>query len=191
MFALAVGYYLLAVQIPESQLADAVGPQGLPRTYAFVLGGLSLILIARSLRPSSLDPVSPRSGPPRPPRPGPPEGGHYVQEENAPKPGAEAFAPQGSNQSPTPMEGATPSARAQVLRALGVIVIGVVYILVVPWLGYIVSLASLIAATTYYQGGGMSGRVVIVSVSGAVLFWLLFVAILGIQHPPGFWPALF
>jgi len=166
MIALAVGYYLLAVQIPESQLADAVGPQGLPRTYAFVLGGLSLILIARSFRPSGL---------------GPPKGGRYEQEKNAPKPGA---------QSPEPVEGPTPSARSQVLRALGVIVIGVVYILVVPWLGYIVSLAALIAATTYYQGGGMSGRVVIVSVSGAVVFWLLFVAILGIQHPPGFWPSL-
>ena len=191
MFALAVGYYLLALQIPESQLADAVGPQGLPRTYAFVLGGLSLILIARSLRPSSLEPVSPRSGRSQPARTGPPAGGQYVQEQDAPKPGAEALAPPGSNQGPKPMECATPSARAQVLRALGVIVIGVVYILVVPWLGYIVSLAALIAATTYYQGGGMSGRVVIVSVSGAVLFWLLFVAILGIQHPPGFWPALF
>ena len=71
------------------------------------------------------------------------------------------------------------------------IVIGAVYLVVVSWLGYLVSLAALIAATTYYQGGGMSGRVVVVAVSGGVLFWLLFVAILGIQHPPGFWPSLF
>ncbi len=53
MLALAIGYYLLAAQIPESQLADAVGPQGLPRIYAYVLGGLSLVLIARALRASS------------------------------------------------------------------------------------------------------------------------------------------
>jgi hypothetical protein len=159
--ALAVGYYLLTLQIPESQLADAVGPQGLPRTYAFVLGGLSLILIARSLRPSSL---------------GLPRGGHS-------EPGARRTEP---TEGPTP-----PSASSQVLRALGVIVIGVVYILVVPWLGYIVSLAALIAFTTYYQGGGMNLRVAIVSVSGALLFWILFVAILGIQHPPGFWPPLY
>jgi len=72
-----------------------------------------------------------------------------------------------------------------------VIVIGAVYIVTVPWLGYLVSLAALIAATTYYQGGGMNRRVAIVSVSGALLFWLLFVAILGIQHPAGFWPDLF
>ena len=71
------------------------------------------------------------------------------------------------------------------------IVIGAVYIVAVPWLGYLVSLAALIAATTYYQGGGMNRRVAIVAVSGALLFWLLFVAILGIPHPAGFWPSLF
>ena len=144
--ALAVGYFLLAAQIPESQLADTVGPQGLPRIYAYVLGGLSLILIARSLRASS------------------------------PRPSAES---------------PTLSARSQALRAFGVVVIGAVYIAVVPWLGYIVSLTGLIAATTYYQGGGANRRVAVVSVTGALLFWLLFVEILGIQHPAGFWPELF
>ena len=37
--ALSAGYYLMAGRIPESQLADAIGPQGLPRTYALLLGG--------------------------------------------------------------------------------------------------------------------------------------------------------
>ena len=83
------------------------------------------------------------------------------------------------------------SARSQALRAFGVVVIGAVYIAVVPWLGYIVSLTGLIAATTYYQGGGANRRVAVVSVTGALLFWLLFVEILGIQHPAGFWPELF
>ena len=80
MLALAVGYYLLAAQIPESQLADAVGPQGLPKIYADVLGGLSLVLIARALRASSAEPISPpRSGRLQPARPGPPQDGHCVQ----------------------------------------------------------------------------------------------------------------
>ena len=65
-----VGYYLLTAQIPESQLADAVGPQGLPRIYAYVLGGLSLVLIARALRASSPEPTSStRSGRLQPARP--------------------------------------------------------------------------------------------------------------------------
>jgi len=158
--ALAVGYFLLAAQIPESQLADTVGPQGLPRIYAYVLGGLSLVLVAQSLRASR------------------------------PEPSAERPRPSAENPEPG-VESPTLSARSQALRAFGVVVIGAAYIAVVPWLGYIVSLTALIAATTYYQGGGANRRVAVVSVTGALLFWLLFVAILGIQHPAGFWPDLF
>ena len=160
MLVLAIGYYLLTAQIPESLLADAIGPQGLPRTYAFVLGGLSLILIVQSVRYSG----SGTRDSSREPR------------ASSPEPNAQSRKP---------------NAGFQVLRAFGVIAIGAIYIVIVPWLGYIVSLAALIAATTYYQGGGMSRRVAIVSVSGAVLFWVLFVAVLGIQHPAGFWPSLF
>ena len=46
----AVVYYALTLTIPQSELADPIGPQGLPKIYAFVLAALSLILIARSLR---------------------------------------------------------------------------------------------------------------------------------------------
>jgi len=159
MLALAIGYYLLTAQIPESQLADTVGPQGLPRIYAYVLGGLALILIVNSVRDSGF---GIRDSSVEPPTPAPP--------------------------SPEPR---VPSLQSKVLRALGVIAIGAVYIVVVPWLGYLVSIAALIAATTYYQGGGLNRRVAIVSISGALLFWLLFVALLGIQHPAGFWPSLF
>jgi hypothetical protein len=142
--AVAAGYYLMASAIPESALSDTVGPQGLPRTYAIVLGALSLVLIARS----SAWQRSHRNAPP----------------------------------SPFPLAP---------FRIAAMLVIGVVYLAVVPWLGYILSLAGLIAATTYYQGGGLNTRVAVVAVSGAVFFWVLFVAVLGIPHPPGIWPSLF
>ena len=137
--ALAAGYYLMAAAIPDSALSDSVGPQGLPKTYAVVLGALSLVLIFKSwkTRPS----VS----------------GH----------------------------------RVPIMRVAGMIVIGAVYLAVVPWIGYILALAGLIAATTYYQGGGLNGRVALVALSGAVFFWILFVAVLGIPHPPGIWPSLY
>ncbi|NOT26087.1 MAG: tripartite tricarboxylate transporter TctB family protein [Acidobacteria bacterium] len=151
--AIAIAYYLLSAQIPESQLADAVGPQGLPRVYAYILGALSLALIGSAIRGSGL--------------------------------GAR------DSKEPSNPESRVPSPGLKILRPLGVVAIGVIYIVVVPWLGYIVSLAGLIAATTYYQGGGFSRRVVIVALSGALLFWGLFVAILGIQHPAGIWPSLF
>jgi putative tricarboxylic transport membrane protein len=78
-----------------------------------------------------------------------------------------------------------------VLRVAGMLAIGILYLVAVPWLGYILALAGLIAATTYYQGGGLNARVAAVAVSGALFFWVLFVAVLGIPHPPGIWPSLF
>lgn len=136
--AVAAGYYLMASAIPESALSDSVGAQGLPKTYAVVLGALSLVLIARSARQQS-----------------------------------------------------SVKAPASLARVAGMLLIGILYLAVVPWLGYILSLAGLIAATTYYQGGGLGPRVALVSLSGAVFFWVLFVAVLGIPHPPGIWPSLF
>jgi putative tricarboxylic transport membrane protein len=138
---LAAGYYLMAAAIPDSALSDAVGPQGLPKTYAIVLGVLSLILIVRS----------------------------SAGKENH----RHAASP------PSPF------------RIAGMLIIGIIYLAVVPWLGYVLSLTGLIAATTYYQGGGLSPRVALVSLSGAIFFWVLFVAVLGIPHPPGIWPSLF
>ena len=38
--AIAVVYYALTSMIPPSDLADPIGPQGLPRVYAFVLAAL-------------------------------------------------------------------------------------------------------------------------------------------------------
>lgn len=144
--AIAIGYYLLAAQIPESLLADAVGPQGLPRVYAYILGALSLALIGSALRES--------------------------KKQSSP-------------------ESRIPNPRSKILRPLGIVAIGLIYIVVVPWLGYIVTLAALIAATTYYQGGGFNRNVLIVAVCGALLFWGLFVALLGIQHPAGIWESVF
>jgi hypothetical protein len=142
--ALAAGYHWMAAAIPESALSDTVGPQGLPKSYAIVLGALSAILIARSSW----------------------KRGHR-------------------NASPSPLPSPSP------FRIAAMLLIGIIYLTVVPWLGYILSLTGLIAATTYYQGGGLNTRVAVVALSGALFFWALFVAVLGIPHPPGIWPALF
>lgn len=82
-------------------------------------------------------------------------------------------------------------ARAAIFRPLGVVAIGLLYVAAVPSVGYLLSLAGLLAATIWYQGGGMSRRVAAVAIVGALGFWLLFVALLGIQHPAGIWPELF
>lgn len=146
--ACAAGYYALAIRIPHSQLADAVGPQGLPKTYACLLAALSIVLIIRSL----------------------------------------ASRHAASSAADTPREA---GARRHVRwRVAGMLTTGVVYIVVVPWLGYLLSLALLIAASTYFQGGGINRRSVLVAVSGALLLWLLFVWLLRIQYPAGIWPSV-
>ena len=146
--AVSAGYYWMAVAIPRSQLADAVGPQGLPRTYAVLLGVLSLALIARSLR-------------------------------------RRAQASTDSDSRPSVLRPSSP-----LWRVAGMLAIGVVYIVVAPWLGYLLSIAALILATTYYQGGAINRQVAVVALSGGILFWLLFVVLMRVQQPPGWWPPL-
>ncbi len=47
--SLAIGYYVAASHIASGQLADEVGPDGLPRIYAWLLGVFSLLLCVRAL----------------------------------------------------------------------------------------------------------------------------------------------
>ena len=146
MLAASVGYYLLATAIPESLLDDVIGPQGLPKAYALLLAGLSILQIIRSL--------------------------------------------------PRRRDGAMMSAvsRSGQLRALwragGMLAIGAGYLVVVPWIGYIPSIAGLLFVTILYQKGGSRRRAAVVAVSGALFFWLLFVLLLGIPQPAGFWTSL-
>jgi hypothetical protein len=146
--AIAAAYYLMTLRIPQSDIADVIGAQGLPKTYAALLAGLSIILIVRAL----------------------------VARRTAPRP---------------PTGAVTPGMERNVAwRMFGMLMNGVIYILVVPWLGYLLSIAALIAATVYYQGGGFNRRVAAVAFGGAVFLWLLFVRLLHIAHPAGIWPSL-
>lgn len=85
----------------------------------------------------------------------------------------------------------SPVPRGLLLRVFGMLMIGVLYVALVPSLGYLISLAALIVATTYYQGGVINRYVAIVGVSGALFLWLLFVQVLGIPQPAGLLPSLF
>jgi putative tricarboxylic transport membrane protein len=142
--AISAGYYWAATFIPTSQLADAVGPRGLPTIYAALLALLSMILIVRSVL----------------------------------RRGGEARTPESSSHGSTGW------------RVAGMLSIGVIYIVAAPWLGYLPSIAALILATTYYQGGALNRHVAIVAISGALFFWLLFVVLMRIPQPPGWWPSL-
>ena len=134
----SVAYYQMTTSVPVSQLADAIGPQGLPRVYTLILTALSLILIINALK-----------------------------------------VPSGSH---------SPTDRIRSLRALGMLAIGVAYVVLAPWLGYLLAISGLILATTYYQGGTVGRQAALVAAGGGVFFWLLFVVLMGIPQPPGFFP---
>ena len=153
--ALSVGYYWMATAIPRSQLADAVGPQGLPRAYAVLLGLLSLVLIVKALR-------------------------RRAQTCSA----SESRSPVSSPRS------SALSSPSSLWRVAGMLSIGIVYILLAPWLGYLLSIAALILATTYYQGGAINRQVAVVALSGGIVLWLLFVVLMRVAQPPGWWPPL-
>jgi hypothetical protein len=75
-------------------------------------------------------------------------------------------------------------------RALGMLLIGAGYLLVIGTLGYLPAVALLILATARYVGRPWSLELVAVAAGGAVLYWLVFVRLLGIPLPAGFWPGL-
>jgi putative tricarboxylic transport membrane protein len=139
--AIAAGYYAMAASIPQSLLADAVGPQKLPQIYAVLLASLSLLVIVRSVLKSGA-----AGGPPR---------------------------------------------AVTRWQPAAMLAIGILYLVAVPWLGYMLSLVCVITATAFCQSGRVDRRLLVIAASGAVCFWLLFVALLGIPQPPGVWPSLF
>jgi putative tricarboxylic transport membrane protein len=153
--AISILYYWMATLVPVSQLADAIGPQGLPKVYAVILAALSMTLLVRSF-------WDPGSG---------------IRDPKASGRPADAVS---DPRSPIP------DPRSRSLRAAGMLVIGIAYILVAPWLGYLLSISGLIFATIYYQGGTVGRQAALVALCGGVFFWVLFVAFMGIAQPQGF-----
>ena len=74
------------------------------------------------------------------------------------------------------------------LRAAGMLLIGVGYLALVGTIGYMPALVLLVVASALYLGQSPSARLVLVAVGLAVLYYLIFVRLLGIPLPPGVWP---
>ena len=75
-------------------------------------------------------------------------------------------------------------------RALGMLVLGVLYLLIVPVLGYTVSIAVLLAAVALYNYRKPTLELALFAVLGGGAFYLLFVKILDIPLPAGIWPSI-
>lgn len=71
------------------------------------------------------------------------------------------------------------------LRAAGMLVIGVGYLLLLPWFGYAITIAALLLTVSLYIGSGLNIRTVLVAVIGGGVCHTLFVMFLGIPLPSG------
>jgi hypothetical protein len=71
------------------------------------------------------------------------------------------------------------------MRALGLILIGGVYLLLLPFLGYFLCVALLVVAVARYMGEPYGLRLALTSLGLALAFQFLFVQFLRIQLPLG------
>ena len=76
-------------------------------------------------------------------------------------------------------------------RAFGMLLIGIFFISLLSELGYLVSVALLLVATAWYNGEKRWKPLLLFAAGGALVYDLLFVQLLGISLPSGFWPVLF
>lgn len=74
--------------------------------------------------------------------------------------------------------------------ALGMLCIGIGYVVLVEFVGYVCAIIYLLGAVTLLAGGAARKVVVAFAVLGAIFFWALFVYALEIRQPKGFWPDL-
>ncbi len=75
-------------------------------------------------------------------------------------------------------------------RAGGLLLIGIGYVVLIETVGYLPSIAYLLAAVVLFVGGAPRRTIVLFAVLGAIFFWVFFVEVLGIRQPKGFWPVL-
>ena len=77
------------------------------------------------------------------------------------------------------------------LLAAGLLAILLVYLMVLPWLGYIVSVGLLSAAVAWFCGGRERKALLGFVLLTGPLLWFLFDFSLKVRMPAGFWPTLF
>lgn len=72
----------------------------------------------------------------------------------------------------------------------GILLIGAGYVLILPYAGYVASVALLLFAVAWYHGKRSFREVFAFSAIAAVVFYLIFVLLLDVSMPAGLWPAL-
>jgi putative tricarboxylic transport membrane protein len=74
---------------------------------------------------------------------------------------------------------------AHLPRAVGFLAFGAAYVLILPFLGYVISIALLIAGIAVFERTDRRWMVPVTAIGGAVLYWAIFVKLLGVNQPTG------
>lgn len=75
--------------------------------------------------------------------------------------------------------------RATLPRAIGFLLFGVGYVVIVRYVGYVIGVALLIATVALYEGAPRRWTVPVAAIGGALLYWAIFVKLLGVNQPVG------
>lgn len=73
----------------------------------------------------------------------------------------------------------------QILRAFGLVCIAIAYIYLIAILGYVPSIALLLAAVAIYLGATISWRLAVIALCGSLALWAIFVLLLDVPMPAG------
>ena len=70
-------------------------------------------------------------------------------------------------------------------RAIGLLLIGGAYVVLLPFVGYFLAVALLIAGVALYEGAARSWVLPTAALGGATLYWAIFVKLLSVHQPAG------
>jgi len=160
-------YWRVANRIPISPLDGVVNAAMMPKTLAMVLAGLGLALVLRAGILAVLNARALRRA---------------TSGAEAPVAAMAGKAADDDDSQPT---------RRENLRAAGMLMFGLAFLLVVPVLGYAVSVALLVGGVSAFMGTRPGWKLAGISAAAAVTFHIIFVELLSIPLPPGIWPNLF
>lgn len=71
------------------------------------------------------------------------------------------------------------------LRAVGLLGLGVAYLLLISKLGYLLTIFLLLVAVTAYCGAKLNLRLLLINAAGSVVFWLVFAKMFSVSLPSG------
>lgn len=74
---------------------------------------------------------------------------------------------------------------ASLPRAVGLLLLGAAYVVLLPLLGYVIAVALLIAGVALYEGAARNWIIPAAALGGAALYWAIFVKLLGVHQPTG------